>query len=409
MRVNSLEHEKSRTVSLPGLSLPLVVSLICGGFAVWLPSTVSILLAFTGTLGVWLLQHQRAQRALHNHAHAATDTGTKNQQLLRESTQQLARAFQSQHQALGNELQQTKAIAATAVVDLQKSFTGLNTTTSELKNLVVDMIAESGDAAQHTGTNAEVFSFHEFATQTQQVLESFVQQILDVSKDSMRVMQIVDDVAEQTEQVVRLLVDVKAIADKTNLLALNAAIEAARAGEAGRGFAVVADEVRKLSQNSNLFSDQIRTVVGKVDENIRIAQQTVEQLSSRDMNVAIESKQRVDGMLQKAEEVNQLMTVRLGSVTALSQVINQDVGAAVRSLQFEDMLRQLIDHGQQRLDKLGQSVQQIATLSARLSGEDDIPLDDMARQIAALAQEMENNSRSAVSQQNVSSGEVDLF
>jgi len=407
--VHSLEHGKSRAVTAPGLSQPLVVSLCCGGLALWLPSTVSILLALAGMLGIWCIQHRRWQVMLRNNAQASMDVGIQNKQLMRESIRQLTRAFQAQHQALKNELQQSQAIAATAVVDLQKSFTGLNTTTSELKDLVVAMISESGEAAQQAGNEAEPFSFHEFAEQTQQVLESFVMQILDVSKDSMRVMQIVDDVAQQTEQVVRLLVDVKAIADKTNLLALNAAIEAARAGEAGRGFAVVADEVRKLSQNSNLFSDQIRMVVGKVDENIRIAQRTVEQLSSRDMNVAIESKQHVDGMLHKAEKVNQLMTVRLGNVTQLSQVINQDVGAAVRSLQFEDMLRQLLDHGQRRLNTLDLSVNQVEELSSRFAGDDQVALQEMASQLADLAQNMAINTTSAVSQQNVSSGGVDLF
>ncbi|MGL4398020.1 MAG: methyl-accepting chemotaxis protein [Hyphomicrobium sp.] len=53
--------------------------------------------------------------------------------------------------------------------------------------------------------------------------------------------------------------DIDAIARQTNLLALNATIEAARAGEFGRGFAVVAQEVKALSHQTGTATQQIRS------------------------------------------------------------------------------------------------------------------------------------------------------
>ena len=108
------------------------------------------------------------------------------------------------------------------------------------------------------------------------------------------------EVSEQINSVTERLNDMEAISNQTNMLALNAAIEAARAGEVGRGFAVVADEVRALSLRTGQFSTEIRTVIESADKSMRNIASTIQSIAGVDNTDSVESKQRLQDVLQSA-------------------------------------------------------------------------------------------------------------
>jgi methyl-accepting chemotaxis protein len=74
--------------------------------------------------------------------------------------------------------------------------------------------------------------------------------------------EVIERLAQQSQQIEVVLTVIHGIAEQTNLLALNAAIEAARAGESGRGFAVVADEVRALASKTQQSTGDIQSHIG---------------------------------------------------------------------------------------------------------------------------------------------------
>ncbi|MGB2741093.1 MAG: HAMP domain-containing methyl-accepting chemotaxis protein [Cognaticolwellia sp.] len=112
---------------------------------------------------------------------------------------------------------------------------------------------------------------------------------------------VINQLAQDSQNMNQILDVINSIADQTNLLALNAAIEAARAGEHGRGFAVVADEVRNLASRTALSTTEVRDLLDKL---ISAADQSVKSMASaKDKATSNENISReVDDSLTKIKE-----------------------------------------------------------------------------------------------------------
>lgn len=335
--------------------------------------------------------------------------------VLHEVMADITTAMNKEFELVKADLTQVKGIVADVITELQGSFNDLNQTARSQTNLVLEVVHTLQDGAEDNPENDEV-SFSTFTRNTQKLLDSFVDQTVDVSVQSMNMMHIINDTTQQMENVVKLLEDVKGISDQTNLLALNAAIEAARAGEAGRGFAVVADEVRTLSQHSNRFSDEIREVVGQASENILLAQETMQKIASKDMSMAMKSKEDVNKMIIKVSDQNTMVTGHLGKVGQATDYINESVGKAIRSLQFEDMLRQIVEHSGKHIEKLENIIVTIHGAIGSHTNFSDWKNANIIEKLQAIRDDLDlfikNDDfrpNKAVKQSSMAEGDIDLF
>lgn len=330
-----------------------------------------------------------------------------------EVVSRFAEFFDREASSLDVDMGRCRTMISEAVDNLQGSFSGLNSNAKMQLDMVMELISKTTNKNNSENEDSDrAMSFSEFTTETNTLLDYFIEQIINTSKDSMEIMHGIDDVAIQMGKVEALLDDVRTIADKTNLLALNAAIEAARAGEAGRGFAVVADEVRNLSQTSNDFSEKISELMGGAMVNINHAQATIEHMASKDMMFAIESKQKVETTFKEMDALNDYISLTLDKVSSNTESIDQQIGVAVRALQFEDIVRQLVEHVQERLNGLDFLAAKLGQLVDEAANESDIQatIIEIYEKIQQMNELHENGMQSKkVLQENMDAGDVELF
>lgn len=97
-------------------------------------------------------------------------------------------------------------------------------------------------------------------------MELLIQHADETIKMTEQVGEKIEQLAAKSKEIAGFVDAINEISSQTTLLSLNASIEAARAGEAGRGFAVVAEEIKKLAENSMQAAEEIRKVVGIINE-----------------------------------------------------------------------------------------------------------------------------------------------
>ena len=197
-------------------------------------------------------------------------------------------------------------------------------------------IAEQADLAQQQMQQALVQSqqIDQVSAANNSLIQALAQQLNDTS-------QTMQAVNTESNNIGGILTTIRGIAEQTNLLALNAAIEAARAGEQGRGFAVVADEVRSLAVRSQQATDEIRGMIGSLQQQSMQAVKSIEkgQLDANNcvaqngqlMTALAEINHAIEAMHQISDHIATTTSNQLQLGTAIEQSMHSMVELAEQS------------------------------------------------------------------------------
>ncbi|MGG7092436.1 methyl-accepting chemotaxis protein [Shewanella indica] len=238
--------------------------------------------------------------------------------------------------------------------------------TEQTATAMNEMTATVSEVAQSTTAAADsAHSADASAANGDSIVQESIASMVALSAQIQGTAQVITHLANESQNIGRVLDVIKGIAEQTNLLALNAAIEAARAGEQGRGFAVVADEVRTLASRTHSSTQEIESMIATLQTGVQEAVTAMEQgitqveQANSKANMAGEALKEIVVSVDSIAQLNTHIATAAEEQSSVAEDINRSIMA------ISDITQQ----SAQAANELTESVSNLSHLAENMRAE----------------------------------------
>ncbi|WED23752.1 methyl-accepting chemotaxis protein [Vibrio sp. JC009] len=232
---------------------------------------------------------------------------------------------------LSSSAEQSSAIAEQTkqnIVEQQQQTQMVATAINEFSSTVQDVSNSAASAAGASETAEKATS------EGMSIVEQTIDKITQLDGEIHSATQLIQELSEQSTEIGTVVDVIEGISEQTNLLALNAAIEAARAGEAGRGFAVVADEVRSLASRTQQSTEEIKSMISKLQDSSKNSLSKME-LGAEDAKATVDMAQQagiaLNEITQSVSVINSL-NIQIAAAAEQQSVVTEEISQNINSI-----------------------------------------------------------------------------
>jgi methyl-accepting chemotaxis protein len=247
---------------------------------------------------------------------------------------------------MSEQLKQTSAQIETSVVGVCDSFQGIAERARQTVARTTGFLGQRGDG------RSDKQSFEGLIESCGQTLVKILTATEEAGEVSQRAIERIQQMDNASQLVSRALLQFEEIARGNRILALNARIEAARAGEYGGGFGVVAMELLSQTARSQKLTAEVSGLMADLRALAGSTLGDLSRMNEQGQKRSEKSRREVNQSLGDLQAAHGEMKEMLTEITQEGALLANDIGSAVRGLQFQDRTSQRIAHVVEGLDTI---------------------------------------------------------